>query len=107
AHYRRRLEPPPRSTPLPYTTLFRSRGASTLSAAGVPNPASEPALRSIGSHLHQPIEGPARLLHLPVLEQRGAVVEQGGHVSRLRSEEDTSELQSRGHLVCRRQLAKK
>src|SRR5439155_22422582 len=26
---------------------------------------------------------PARLLHLPVLEQRGAVVEQGGHVSRL------------------------
>src|SRR2546422_6177730 len=79
---------PPRSTLFPYTTLFRS-------------------LR-VREALHQLVaERPAR--HDVVHEHlRGELVEV--HVPRVllaRSEEHTSELQSRLHLVCRLLLEKK
>src|SRR2546422_5861452 len=70
---------PPRSTLFPYTTLFRSVQGDGLG----------------GDHVHQ---GPA------------LVAREDGGVDRLlvgRSEEHTSELQSRLHLVCRLLLEKK
>src|SRR2546422_5884864 len=72
---------PPRSTLFPYTTLFRSGPAT---ARAHTERRSDKRLRTA--------RGPAR---------RRAVR------SRLRSEEHTSELQSRLHLVCRLLLEKK
>src|SRR3712207_8268383 len=85
---------PPRSTLFPYTTLFRSRVEP-----GVREPALGEALD--GRHPTGTAE-----------RRRGAepdVVEQDEqHVRRaLRSEEHTSELQSRQYLVCRLLLEKK
>src|SRR5437870_10687614 len=71
------IPPPPRSTLFPYTTLFRSRKFSARSRD-----------RSSGS--------PRRTCRCPPPTS-----------SRTRSEEHTSELQSRGHLVCRLLLEKK
>src|SRR2546421_7440373 len=73
---------PPRSTLFPYTTLFRSRSRSP--AAG-PGRAGRPALAT--RHLERP--GGLRCTGPP------------------RSEEHTSELQSRSDLVCRLLLEKK
>src|SRR5437660_9011389 len=69
---------PPRSTLFPYTTLFRSHRA----------PLDEGHLQGLLAHPphHPQRQGPARSP---------------------RSEEHTSELQSRGHLVCRLLLEKK
>src|SRR3712207_7397874 len=86
---------PPRSTLFPYTTLFRSRWNS-----GAP-----------------PLERPPRFASF----WAGAVLRQGRqscsvvgrgraprwHARRRRSEEHTSELQSRQYLVCRLLLEKK
>src|SRR3712207_8515105 len=83
---------PPRSTLFPYTTLFRSEagrpadavqeveGGIGAGALGVPG-------REPGHVGHVPVEGPAEEAH--------------------RSEEHTSELQSRQYLVCRLLLEKK
>src|SRR5437870_9748421 len=73
------LRRPPRSTLFPYTTLFRSN----------------------------------RYLHLRAgragdrIESAGGINVSSGRGSTGRSEEHTSELQSRGHLVCRLLLEKK
>src|SRR3712207_7217279 len=72
---------PPRSTLFPYTTLFRSRRRP----AGGGLPRGRPAARG-GRH------------------RRDAG---GGQGARPRSEEHTSELQSRQYLVCRLLLEKK
>src|SRR3712207_8116174 len=82
---------PPRSTLFPYTTLFRS---SHL-------------LADRENHLgHRPVE-PGR--YLPDLAPRQELLHHRGyHPSGLhRSEEHTSELQSRQYLVCRLLLEKK
>src|SRR5437660_7369051 len=83
------LAPLPRSTLFPYTTLFRS-----LLRARV---AGHPVAGRLGSlpFRHRGDRGPRPL---------GGV--RGPHLL-LRSEEHTSELQSRGHLVCRLLLEKK
>src|SRR3712207_6972832 len=90
---------PPRSTLFPYTTLFRSR-------LGLHDPRAE-AVR-----LTHPAEEAHRLLERAVAEDRGdhRVPRDGGDDrvdARLRSEEHTSELQSRQYLVCRLLLEKK
>src|SRR2546422_6093299 len=72
---------PPRSTLFPYTTLFRSPKRSCSSSPFLRRPAA-------------PRERPCRS---PPPKQSG----------RKRSEEHTSELQSRLHLVCRLLLEKK
>src|SRR3712207_8736091 len=74
---------PPRSTLFPYTTLFRSEGVQ----GGLP------------------AAGPAGLALAGGVERHDRHVDalQGG----LRSEEHTSELQSRQYLVCRLLLEKK
>src|SRR5437660_7777876 len=87
-----------RSTLFPYTTLFRSlRQEVALDRRGDLDLALQAfLLRDVreqrGDRLRHPVE---RARHLAEL------------VPRLRSEEHTSELQSRGHLVCRLLLEKK
>src|SRR3712207_7515317 len=82
---------PPRSTLFPYTTLFRSppREASARVLEGVPGGRSRASSES---------------LRLPVAPGRSRRRAQSG---RARSEEHTSELQSRQYLVCRLLLEKK
>src|SRR2546422_3496988 len=82
---------PPRSTLFPYTTLFRSR-LRLPPAAGA---------RLGGQHRGRLLRRllPGRRHRLHVLRSDAA--------ARARSEEHTSELQSRLHLVCRLLLEKK
>src|SRR5687768_18351221 len=81
---------PPRSTLFPYTTLFRS---SRLVHAG------------LGRSLAR---GDAADAQLRGVRARGSAVELAHLVAvHPRSEEHTSELQSRLHLVCRLLLEKK
>src|SRR3712207_7017013 len=87
---------PPRSTLFPYTTLFRSRGPwaihpeATASAAAATS--SSPSQGRMTGMVARSASGWER-----------AVMELLG----LRSEEHTSELQSRQYLVCRLLLEKK
>src|SRR3712207_7595892 len=80
---------PPRSTLFPYTTLFRS----FLALTGVQRAADE-VLARFGDDLHD--------LLRPRCQQAAVDVECVD-----RSEEHTSELQSRQYLVCRLLLEKK
>src|SRR5687768_18002068 len=75
---------PPRSTLFPYTTLFRSVGVAADIVEG--------AAQSIG----------AALGHRRDLQSARPAI-----LGLIRSEEHTSELQSRLHLVCRLLLEKK
>src|SRR3712207_8172069 len=82
---------PPRSTLFPYTTLFRSDGVPGTDAR-----------RRASRRLHRPAgvavrPRPGRAAHGQPLARPGGV----------RSEEHTSELQSRQYLVCRLLLEKK
>src|SRR3712207_6996350 len=83
---------PPRSTLFPYTTLFRS------DRQGQPELGGRGQLRE-GEH------------DAPVAEERhdrsAGVGDLRAHGGRQRSEEHTSELQSRQYLVCRLLLEKK
>src|SRR2546422_7818429 len=90
---------PPRSTLFPYTTLFRS-------AVPVLRPSS--AVAPLDKR--QPVDAGPRPLELPhVLGPVPAAARHRDLVVRAsrRSEEHTSELQSRLHLVCRLLLEKK
>src|SRR3712207_8368933 len=88
---------PPRSTLFPYTTLFRS--PSTL-----PPAARVADLSSDRIRVEAP-DGPGGFLVLTDLYHRGWRARVGGRETR--SEEHTSELQSRQYLVCRLLLEKK
>src|SRR5687768_17980049 len=84
---------PPRSTLFPYTTLFRSvRSDHALRCAGM-------LAADMGTELHvlhaMALTGRTLREAMPILHNIG------------RSEEHTSELQSRLHLVCRLLLEKK
>src|SRR3712207_8613548 len=87
---------PPRSTLFPYTTLFRSVMSIQKTSPGSPGPRRP--LTQIGSS-RAPRLGADRF---PAGTRR-----QDGCQGRLRSEEHTSELQSRQYLVCRLLLEKK
>src|SRR5437870_8369124 len=97
--------PPPLSTLFPYTTLFRS---ADLRQPAVARLRGVPALGVSAGVL----DGATRLRRDLLFQQRrprGREVPDAGQgvpVGR-RSEEHTSELQSRGHLVCRLLLEKK
>src|SRR3712207_8723856 len=87
---------PPRSTLFPYTTLFRSRAALRLAEAVVGGRADRLRARRAG---RAPAVGGRALQAGLVGELRQRDV--------ARSEEHTSELQSRQYLVCRLLLEKK
>src|SRR3712207_8870956 len=82
---------PPRSTLFPYTTLFRSR----------PDPPGHPA-----PALPRPRPG-SRCTSNPLARGRRCCPARGSYTTCCRSEEHTSELQSRQYLVCRLLLEKK
>src|SRR5205809_2785350 len=88
------LPPPPRSTLFPYTTLFRSGFHESLQCPR--------------HDRHGQGQGPQQR-HQPVLLQSQRQQHRLGQrlQFRRRSEEHTSELQSRLHLVCRLLLEKK
>src|SRR3712207_9435026 len=88
---------PPRSTLFPYTTLFRSPPADPRPA----RPSRGPLPLSPEVPPHQPTR-PHAARSPPPLELRGAPEPEPE-----RSEEHTSELQSRQYLVCRLLLEKK
>src|SRR2546422_5607781 len=79
---------PPRSTLFPYTTLFRSGRPSQNGQNGGNGESGQPTVFDRAA----------------TLTAQGKVARSG---ARPRSEEHTSELQSRPHLVCRRLLEKK
>src|SRR3712207_8615393 len=86
---------PPRSTLFPYTTLFRSLAPLACCLCdGKPRDAARSANAALGTAFHQAVR------HMPS-ERRG------GCTRPSRSEEHTSELQSRQYLVCRLLLEKK
>src|SRR3712207_7376241 len=89
---------PPRSTLFPYTTLFRS---------GVLQPREVVPVEQVARHLRfvRALRAEADPAHRLTARDRAP----GGHLQldgRLRSEEHTSELQSRQYLVCRLLLEK-
>src|SRR2546422_1181785 len=86
---------PPRSTLFPYTTLFRSEHEMQRVLA-------RDALGSEGRDGAQQVRRPPHDLAV-----RGEVVDEDRGPRAMRSEEHTSELQSRLHLVCRLLLEKK
>src|SRR2546422_3044896 len=89
---------PPRSTLFPYTTLFRSSWPPQHRHPQLARPpATERNAEREGEHDGEP-EDPEDRLRLAV---------ELAHPGKGRSEEHTSELQSRLHLVCRLLLEKK
>src|SRR3712207_7113451 len=92
---------PPKSTLFPYTTLFRSHGGAAAAAGA--GPATR--LRGTSERARSPLEPTVRRPPAPAPRRpspRGVE-----HLPHVRSEEHTSELQSRQYLVCRLLLEKK
>src|SRR3712207_7542429 len=89
---------PPRSTLFPYTTLFRSPSASVAKfSAEIMSMNCQLGMTNSPEWGYAPT-GPA---------QRQVISRRAPGVSSVRSEEHTSELQSRQYLVCRLLLEKK
>src|SRR3712207_7157209 len=91
---------PPRSTLFPYTTLFRSRaGDLTRRSPTLAGPDSAPHSLALAAMLPELSSG----------DRSGLTPRPGPLLTRWRSrsEEHTSELQSRQYLVCRLLLEKK
>src|SRR3989442_11777224 len=103
---------PPRSTLFPYTTLFRSNIAPLGRVRRWRSPRPSPAPASVRSCTSMPPSNRRR-----TSPQRSTLARESPPHDRLdvpralgcyaRSEEHTSELQSRPHLVCRLLLEKK
>src|SRR3712207_8146856 len=90
---------PPRSTLFPYTTLFRSAARARAPRPGARAAAADAAASRAAT---------ARALQPPAeAAEAAARAAAGAEPSPLRSEEHTSELQSRQYLVCRLLLEKK
>src|SRR3712207_8054844 len=95
---------PPRSTLFPYTTLFRSLAGHGVEARRTGAAGFQGAGYLQGGRVAQVVR--VRLEGQP--EKGHALTLEGAQVAlELRSEEHTSELQSRQYLVCRLLLEKK
>src|SRR3712207_7144548 len=96
---------PPRSTLFPYTTLFRSLNVTGKARAAVVVPDNVLFEGGVGKEIRQDLLNKCNvhtILRLPT----GIFYSQGVKTN-VRSEEHTSELQSRQYLVCRLLLEKK
>src|SRR3712207_7254255 len=88
---------PPRSTLFPYTPLSRSADEPRRVEQRAREPLRVPAAPALDQRGEEHLRHPVRRLEQPLRELPGA----------RRSEEHTSELQSRQYLVCRLLLEKK
>src|SRR3712207_8658497 len=95
---------PPRSTLFPYTTLFRSVGVRVALGVDEPDRAGRDALERLDLVLHERDERRDDDRQVGPHERRQLVAQR---LAGPRSEEHTSELQSRQYLVCRLLLEKK
>src|SRR3712207_8614197 len=95
---------PPRSTLFPYTTLFRSAGVEVPNPQG-PMPIG--CLTYIGTPSFEPTIGITKEGSVFMYPASPLGVPEPVSIARSRSEEHTSELQSRQYLVCRLLLEKK
>src|SRR3712207_7119317 len=93
---------PPRSTLFPYTTLFRSQRVDPARVEQRAEREDERARRQEAARHVRDVLPPEARAHLAGDERLDDPVELAG-----RSEEHTSELQSRQYLVCRLLLEKK
>src|SRR5690625_6264395 len=86
------LRPPPSSTLFPYTTLFRSHNLQNeaIVSKSLRNQIALAVVKLFGA-----------------IQRLGCYAVEPNPEQMARSEEHTSELQSRGHLVCRLLLEKK
>src|SRR2546422_11457840 len=97
---------PPRSTLFPYTTLFRSTGTITLSGENL-KPGSRVLVSGEGVTASAAADGGGTSLAVKLQVAPDAIPDArelrvlGPNGASNRSEEHTSELQSRLHLVCR------
>src|SRR3712207_6997071 len=89
---------PPRSTLFPYTTLFRSKGVLQSDGSWLMDAKDLPSVS---------IKPPADFSGTLNLKIEAAAKETSTGKTEVRSEEHTSELQSRQYLVCRLLLEKK
>src|SRR3712207_8984747 len=90
---------PPRSTLFPYTTLFRSgRGVRAGARVARGHVGERPLVQDPGARAY---------VVRRVGREAGAARKRPGQSGAARSEEHTSELQSRQYLVCRLLLEKK
>src|SRR5690606_41980182 len=87
--------PPPRSTLFPYTTLFRSKHLAAVINKGGSGKVND-KLEELGIQVLGEIPFDPKLMQADLEKQ-----------APIRSEEHTSELQSRENLVCRLLLEKK
>src|SRR5690606_40576477 len=96
---------PPRSTRFPYTTLFRSP------TAGVHQRRNCAAVDDAGLRVAHELRVPGHRDHrhavADLVEHHAECARMRDRLDELRSEEHTSELQSRENLVCRLLLEKK
>src|SRR3712207_8758884 len=90
---------PPRSTLFPYTTLFRSALGNMINTQWIP----------FYEKPHTVFEGTALEMHFAGISPTNFFAADAGIAlaAAVRSEEHTSELQSRQYLVCRLLLEKK
>src|SRR5690349_24230108 len=95
---------PPRSTLFPYTTLFRSTLRRKLTERSVPDTTDDSAQAPLYASRQN-----STLAYRPTSRKptRAYAARAGALKSLTRSEEHTSELQSRRDLVCRLLLEKK
>src|SRR2546430_2888615 len=94
---------PPRSTLFPYTTLFRSKtkGEGLLRFSTARHDHSMTSFEIQSVDLHIPLDRPSH--HVLRIDAQRQLL----RLTKERSEEHTSELQSQSNLVCRLLLEKK
>src|SRR3712207_8120314 len=90
---------PPRSTLFPYTTLFRSGAGRFLGEMNM--------LTGQSVYLSAVVREGGEMLAIPLEKLKEIISEEPTLSDTIRSEEHTSELQSRQYLVCRLLLEKK
>src|SRR5947209_11295081 len=100
------IRQPPRSTLFPYTTLFRSvRRNGGIASIGKKEPARNIMGNPIAFARASPVPGSRTKIPRTIPSEVNSKVP--AIIKRTRSEEHTSELQSRQYLVCRLLLEKK